>query len=85
MHAHTRLWSEPSQWATELAPLVDEDEPYAPHVWAAMANASAHQGRFDEGVALAERALGSTDPRAVAVALEALADIAMYQGDPHQG
>ena len=30
---------------------------------------------------LAERALRSTDPEAVAVALEALADIAMYQGD----
>jgi tetratricopeptide (TPR) repeat protein len=46
-----------------------------------MANAAAHQGRFEEGSTLAERALRSTDPLAVAVALEALADIAMYQGD----
>ena len=80
LFAHTRLWSEPAQWATALAPLVD-NEPYAAHVWAAMANAAAHQGRLDAGVALADQALGSTDRRAVAVALEALADIAMYSGD----
>jgi tetratricopeptide (TPR) repeat protein len=46
-----------------------------------MANAAAHSGRFEEGTSLAERALLSADPRAAAVALEALADIAMYQGD----
>jgi hypothetical protein len=81
LHAHTRLWSEPAQWAAELAPLMGEDEPSAAHVWAAMANGAAHQGRFDKGAELAERALASTDARAVAVALEALADIAMYRGD----
>jgi predicted ATPase/DNA-binding winged helix-turn-helix (wHTH) protein len=81
LHAHSRLWSEPAQWAVELAHIIDEDEPLASQVWAAMANAAAHQGRFEEGTSLAERALRSADPRAAAVALEALADIAMYQGD----
>jgi len=81
LHAHSRLWVEPAQWAVELAGIIGEEEPLAPQVWAALANAAAHQGRFEDGSALAERALRSTDPRAVAVALEALADIAMYQGD----
>ena len=81
LHAHSRLWPEPAQWAVELARILDEDEPLASQVWAAMANAAAHQGRFEDGSTLAERALRSTDPRAAAVALEALADIAMYQDD----
>lgn len=81
LHAHSRLWAEPAQWAAELARAIDEDEPLAPLVWAAMANAAAHRGRFEEGSSLAERAMSSADPRATAVALEALADIAMYQGD----
>ena len=81
LHAHSRLWSEPAQWAVELARIIDEDEPLACQVWAAMANAAAHQGRFEDATSWAERALRSADPRAAAVALEALADIAMYQGD----
>jgi predicted ATPase len=80
LHAHTRLWPEPSQWARELVRLTDDEATIA-HAWAAAANAAAHEGNFAEGVALAERALASSEPRAVAVALEALADIAMYQGD----
>jgi predicted ATPase len=81
LHAHSRLWPEPAHWAFELASIMDEDDPLACQVWAAMANAAAHTGRFEEGTSLAERALRSADPRAAAVALEALADIAMYQGD----
>jgi predicted ATPase len=81
LHAHTRLWTEPSQWAGELVGLIDDGQPLAAHVWAATANAAAHEGKFAEGILLAERALRSTDLRAVAVAFEALADIAMYQGD----
>ncbi len=81
LHAHSRLWPEPAYWAFELASIMDEDDPLACQVWAAMANAAAHQGRFEEGTSLAERALRSADPRAAAVALEALADIAMYRGD----
>ena len=80
-HAHSRLWAEPTQWAVELARAIDEDEPLAFQVWAAMANEAAHRGRFEEGLSLAERAMSSADPRATAVALEALADIAMYRGD----
>jgi tetratricopeptide (TPR) repeat protein len=81
LQAHSRLWAEPAQWAAELARIIDEDEPLACQVWAAMANAAAHRGRFEEGTSWAERALRGADPRAAAVALEALADIAMYQGD----
>ena len=81
LHAHSRLWSEPARWAVELAQIIDEDDPLASQVWAAIANAAAHQGRFEEGTSWAERALQSADPRATVVALEALADIAMYQGD----
>jgi tetratricopeptide (TPR) repeat protein len=46
-----------------------------------MANAAAHAGRLADGLQLAERALAAHDLRASAVALEAIADIAMYQGD----
>jgi predicted ATPase len=81
LHAHSRLWSEPAQWAVQLAQIIDDDDPLASPVWAAIANAEAHRGRFEEGTSWAERALRSADPRATVVALEALADIAMYQGD----
>ena len=81
LHAHTSLWAEPAEWAGRLALVIDPHDAMAPHVWAAMANAAAHAGRLTDGLQLAERALASDDLRAVAVALEAIADIAMYQGD----
>lgn len=81
LHAHTRLWNEPAQWAAELSLVLDPGDPMAAHVWAAMANAAAHEGRLADGVDLAERALDTGDSRATAVALEALADIMMYEGD----
>ena len=81
LHAHTSLWAEPAEWAGRLALVIDPHDAMAPHVWAAMANAAAHAGRLTDGLRLAERALASDDLRAVAVALEAIADIAMYQGD----
>ena len=81
LHAHTSLWSEPAEWADRLSLVIDPHDAIAPHVWAAMANAAAHAGRLTDGLQLAERALASDDLRAAAVALEAIADIAMYQGD----
>ena len=81
LHAHTSLWSEPAEWADRLSLVIDPTDATAPHVWAAMANAAAHAGRLTDGLQLAERALASDDLRAAAVALEAIADIAMYQGD----
>ena len=81
LHAHTSLWSEPAEWADRLALIIDPQDAIAPHVWAAMANAAAHAGRLTDGLQLAERALASDDLSAAAVALEAIADIAMYQGD----
>ena len=81
LHAHTSLWAEPAEWAGRLSLVIDPHDAMAPHVWAAMANAAAHAGRLTDGLQLAERALASDDLRAVAVALEAIADIAMYQGD----
>ena len=81
LHAHTSLWSEPAEWADRLSLVIDPQDATAPHVWAAMANAAAHAGRLTDGLQLAERALASDDLRAAAVALEAIADIAMYQGD----
>jgi predicted ATPase/DNA-binding winged helix-turn-helix (wHTH) protein len=81
LHAHTSLWAEPAEWADRLSLVIDPHHAMAPHVWAAMANAAAHTGRLTDGLQLAERALASDDLRAVAVALEAIADIAMYQGD----
>jgi hypothetical protein len=101
LHAHTSLWSEPAEWADRLSHVIDPQDAFAPHVWAAMANAAAHAGRLTDGAAhagrltdgaahagrltdglqLAERALASDDLRAAAVALEAIADIATYQGD----
>ena len=81
LHAHTSLWTEPAEWADRLSLVIDPHDAMAPHVWAAMANAAAHAGRLTDGLQLAERALASDDLRAVAVALEAIADIAMYQGD----
>ena len=81
LHAHTSLWSEPAEWADRLSLVIDPQDAIAPHVWAAMANAAAHAGRLTDGRQLAERALASDDLRAAAVALEAIADIAMYQGD----
>ena len=80
LHAHTSLWSEPAEWADRLSLVIDPHDANAPHVWAAMANAAAHAGRLTDGLQLAERALASHDLRAAAVALEAIADIAMYQG-----
>ena len=81
LHAHTTLWAEPAEWADRLSLIIDPHDTTAPHVWAAMANAAAHAGRLTDGLQLAERALASHDLRATAVALEAIADIAMYQGD----
>ena len=81
LHAHTSLWSEPAEWAHRLSLVIDPHDAVAPHVWAAMANAAAHAGRLTDGLQLAERALASDDLRVAAVALEAIADIAMYQGD----
>jgi predicted ATPase/DNA-binding winged helix-turn-helix (wHTH) protein len=81
LHAHTTLWGEPAEWAHRLSLVIDPHDATAPHVWAAMANAAAHAGRLTDGLQLAERALASHDLRAAAVALEAIADIAMYQGD----
>ena len=81
LHAHTSLWSEPAEWAHRLSLVIDPHDAIAAHVWAAMANAAAHAGRLTDGLLLAERALASDDLRAAAVALEAIADIAMYQGD----
>jgi len=81
LHAHTSLWNEPAEWADRLSLVVSPHDASAAHVWAAMANAAAHGGRLTEGLLLAERALASDDLRAAAVALEAIADIAMYQGD----
>jgi predicted ATPase/DNA-binding winged helix-turn-helix (wHTH) protein len=81
LHAHTTLWSEPAEWAHRLSLVIDPHHAAAPHVWGAMANAAAHAGRLTDGLQHAERALAAHDPRAAALALEAIADIAMYQGD----
>jgi predicted ATPase/DNA-binding winged helix-turn-helix (wHTH) protein len=81
-HAHVRLWAEPATWALALAETLPAADPWRAGALAAVANDDAHRGRLERGERLALEALEGDPHDAVsAVALEALADIALYRGD----
>jgi predicted ATPase/DNA-binding winged helix-turn-helix (wHTH) protein len=80
LFAHSRHWPEPAGWAAALAPVLGDDDPGAPGVWAALAAEAAHQGDYGRAEELGRRVLAGGDVRATISALESLSDVATYGG-----
>ncbi len=78
LYSYSRLWAEPAAWA---AATIEEGEQVLGVVLAAMATQAAQDGRLDEAVALADRALSDESDRVRGSALETLSDVAIYMGE----
>ena len=81
LHAHTSLWAEPAEWAGRLALVLDPTTPWPRISGRRWPTPPPTPGGSPTAFSSPSAALASDDLRAVAVALEAIADIAMYQGD----
>lgn len=79
-YAHERQWPEPALWARTLEPELDVDSDAALAVAASLAADASNRGEYREAQRLAERALGSSDPRIAGSALETLSDVGLYTG-----
>ena len=76
-YSYTRMWHEPVEWARELAATGEAE----PDVHLVLATAAGNLSRFDEARALAEPLL-DVPGRVRLEALETLADVSIYSGDP---
>jgi predicted ATPase/DNA-binding winged helix-turn-helix (wHTH) protein len=75
LFAYSRLWGEPASWARRTGAPRDA-------VQAAIAAAdAANRSRLAEAADLARAASTSDDPRASAIGLEVLSDVALYRGE----
>ena len=78
--AHSTIWLEPAVWSEELLAARAADTIAFPGAVLMAAVAATHRGDFDDATSLAGAVRHSDDPRLRAVALELLADLAIYRG-----
>ena len=78
LYSYSRLWAEPAVWA---AATIEDGEQVPGVVLAALAAQAAQEGRLQDALELAHRALADESDRVRGSALETLSDVAIYQGD----
>jgi predicted ATPase len=79
--AHSSLWQEPVEWSRSLLARHGGDELHFPGAVLLVAGAGAHRGDLADARAMASRVASTGAGRIRALALELLADIALYEGD----
>ncbi len=81
-YAYHRLWHEPAAWSAELLRnRTDDDFTGLEGAVLMVAGAAAHAGELASARELARRVLTSPDVRLRTIALELIADVALYEGD----